>query len=156
MCDKYRQKPTDRMQHEHDIKPSFLDRIFGLLEGPVATTLVKLLATGIICATTIALAGIMALASFSFAAMLSVVGLGMLTTGIIWIFGGWKRTSRSENLELAALKTKINELEERLQNVEIIERFENRLTGQAPRHQTEIREKEHETAYGTSAMENDR
>ncbi|MFT6864290.1 MAG: hypothetical protein ACJAVK_002855 [Akkermansiaceae bacterium] len=150
MSDKYRQESKDHERHDHVGKPSLLDRIFGLLEGPVATILVKLLATGIICATTVALAGIMALASFSFSAILSTVGLGMLTTGIIWIFAGWKRNPQPNAQKLQDLNAQINELEERLRNVEIIERFEDRLAGQVRRQWTEIEEQKEETTHETS------
>jgi len=155
MRDKYRQESKDHERHDRESKPSLLDRIFGLLEGPVATSLVKLLATSIICVTTIALTGIMALASFSFPAMLSTVALGMLTTGIIWIFGGWKRNSQPNAQKRQDLNAQINELEERLRNVEIIERFEDRLAGQVRHQRTEIEEQKEKTTHETSTSESE-
>ncbi|MDB4369687.1 hypothetical protein N9Z79_09720 [Akkermansiaceae bacterium] len=57
--------------------PRFLDRIFGLLEGPVATSLVKLLATGIISITIVAIVAILAFTSAPISLTLSAIGLGV-------------------------------------------------------------------------------
>ncbi|MFT6180270.1 MAG: hypothetical protein ACI9NQ_000526 [Paracoccaceae bacterium] len=144
------------------VKQSFLDRVFGLLEGPIATTLIKLIATGLICATTVALTGILALTSAPISILMSTVGLGLVTTGIIWIFGGWKKPSQAAALEndneeaIVALENKLADLEERLANVEVIERFEDRLAARvadsAPGQETSGAE----TTYGSPGIEHER
>lgn len=144
------------------VKLSLTDRIFGLLEGPIATTLVKLIATGLICATTVALTGILALTSAPIGVSMSTVGLGLATTGIIWIFGGWKKQAQAASLvndheeELATLENKLADLEERLANVEIIERFEDRLAARVADSAPGEEASGAETTYGSPGMELER
>jgi len=115
--------------------PRFLDRIFGLLEGPVATSLVKLLATGIISITIVAIVAILAFTSAPISLILSAIGLGFLSVAIFWIFAKWSKTPNAVALinrkSLKSIEYKLSELEERLANVEVIERFEDRLASKA-------------------------
>ncbi|MDA7929759.1 hypothetical protein N9B63_02845 [Akkermansiaceae bacterium] len=115
--------------------PRFLDRIFGLLEGPVATSLVKLLATGIISITIVAIVAILAFTSAPISLTLSAIGLGFLSVAIVWIFAKLSKTPNAVALinrkSLKSIEDKLSELEERLANVEVIERFEDRLASKA-------------------------
>ena len=154
-----RRKGRELKERRERVKISLTDRVFGLLEGPIATTLVKLVATGLICGTTIALTGILAATSASAGLLMSTVGLGLVTTGIIWIFGGWKRQSTSaiENSdfeeELTKQRAKLADLEERLGNVEIIERFEDRLADRISQTSRDETDRPAETTYGSPEMD---
>lgn len=153
---KGRKEKSDDHEKGKEVKQKFVDRIFRLLEGPIATTLVKLVATGMICATTVLLTGILAFSSAPTSIVLTAIGLGLLTTGLIWIFGGWRKQAKacSENRnhkkKSELLQSKLAELEERLANVEIIESFEDRLATRV----TESRERDRvgETVYGSNEL----
>jgi len=158
--DKRRDKDRrdDKRKEKHS-KPSLTDRIFGLFEGPVATTLVKLVATGLIGATTISLTGILALAGASTGLLMSTVGLGLASTAVTWIFGGWKKQTQAtmaahnHHEEIAELQAKLTELEDRLANVEIIERFEDRLAARvADSDPSEESSPSGQTTYGSAGI----
>ena len=156
---KKRRRKEDRDDDDYKKTPkkTLTDRIFALLEGPIATTLVKLIATGLICATTVALTGILALANASTGLLISTVGLGLATTAVTWIFGGWKKHSQARvaaenhDEEIATLTKTIAELEERVSNVEIIERFEDRLAARVADSSPGA-----ETTYGSSGIDFER
>ena len=154
-----RKDRREEKREEKDSKPSLTDRIFGLFEGPVATTLVKLVATGLIGGTTVALAGILALAGASTGLLISTVGLGLASTAVTWIFGGSKKQTQaalaahSHHEEIAELTAKLAEPEERVANVEIIERFEDRLAARAADSApSEESSPSAETTYGSQGI----
>ncbi len=121
-------------------KQGFTDRVFGLLEGPVASSLVKLLATGIISLTTVTLVAVLAFSSAQISILLSTIGIGFLSTAVIWIFGSWRKQGRPTNLpsqqDLQTMKAQLATLEDRLSNVEIIERFEDRMATMISKEKT--------------------
>jgi predicted RND superfamily exporter protein len=154
---KRRKEDRDDDDYRKAPKETLTDRIFGLLEGPIATTLVKLIATGLICATTVALTGILAFANAPTSLLISTVGLGLATTAVTWIFGGWKKqaqasvTVQNHDAEILEMARKVAELEERVSNVEIIERFEDRLAARVADSSPGA-----ETTYGSSGIEFER
>ena len=154
---------------EHDDrqkKPTtIVDRIFALLEGPIATTLVKLIATAFICVTTISLTLILALTNASVSLLMATIGLGLGATAVTWVFGGWGKKAqlrsqakvdaeaRQSKAEIAALTQKLTELEERLANVEVIERFEDRLAAKVADSAPGTKSPGAQTTYGASGID---
>ncbi len=144
---------------------TIVDRIFALLEGPIATTLMKLIATVFICVTTISLTGILALTNASVSLLMSTVGLGLGATAVTWVFGGWGKKAqirsqtkvgaeaRKSKAEIAALTLKLTELEERLSNVEVIERFEDRLAAKVADSTPGTPSSGAETTYRSSGID---
>lgn len=140
-------------------KKDLLDRIFEMLDGPNGATLLKLMATGFICLTTVGLTGILSLAQASTNLLMTTVGFGLGTTAITWLFGGWKKQVqaavkvKNHESELAEMNAKLAELEERLANVEVIERFEDRLAARVI-DSTSVEEVTHgeETTYGSHGI----
>ena len=131
--EKKRHRKDDDGDHKKKDKKGLLDRIFEMLDGPNGATLLKLMATGLICLTTAGLAGILLLAQASTSFLMTTAGIGLGTTAVTWLFGGWKKQVqaaakvKNHESELAEMSAKLAELEERLSNVEVIERFEDRL-----------------------------
>ena len=116
-------------------KPGLVDRVFGLLEGTIATSFVKLIATAIISASTIAIVAVLAFTSAPISLVLSTIGLSTLGLAIVWIFGRCQKPPNSlistSEKKVQAMERRLSDLEERITNVEIIERFEDRLASQA-------------------------
>lgn len=114
-----------------------VDRLLSLLEGPVAASLVKLAATGLIGLTMIGLTGAIAFGEVPVGYLGAVLGFGTLTTVLVWLSGGKKFEKNRQTPELEAeledLRKQLKELGERVGNVEVIENFESRLA----RKQTE-------------------
>lgn len=137
-------------------KPTFLDRIFALLEGPVAASFVKLIATGIISVTTVAIVGILAFTDAPISLIVPSVGLGTLSIAIVWIFGKWPKSSDSSSKRtLQEIEERLSEFETRLANVEIIERFEDRLATKANTSTTNHKQSVAKTTYSSITEESE-
>lgn len=155
--DQERRERRNRKDNKRDREPSllrtFLEKCFALLEGPIASSIVRLIATAMIGATTIGLTGIMAMANAPMGALLATVAFGGIGTTAVWAFAG--RRSRNSRLpdvaggkEITFLETRLAELEDRVANVEVIESFESRLATRT-RFETDFNAGD-ETSYGSS------
>ena len=150
-------KGDERDRKPRSLAREFLDRAFRVFEGPVASSFIKLVATGMIGMTTLGLTAILALAGGSVDVLLSTVAMGALSTAIIWVFGGRKNQPRPKfegidprvEKKMAGLKAELSKLEERLANVEVIENFESRLAERMSSRT--YPEPAGETTYGTSS-----
>jgi len=103
--EKKRHRKDDDGDRKKKDKKGLLDRIFEMLDGPNGATLLKLMATGLICLTTAGLAGILLLAQASTNLLMTTAGIGLGTTAVTWLFGGWKKQVQ------AAAKVKNHESE---------------------------------------------
>lgn len=128
--DRYDSKKSDRD------KPSIIERIL-TTSGQAANNTIKASATGIIAGATVALIGIYAIFGKSFAGMdylpLATIGAGALSTTAVWFFGRSKTDDmyvdevRQLTAQIEDMQDEMDDLNERLSNVEMIESLERRL-----------------------------
>ena len=58
---------------------------------------------------------------------LCAIGATALSTGAVWLFGKPEEIDKTQSKKIAELESTLTELKERLENVEVINRFETKL-----------------------------
>lgn len=113
---------------DYDDEPSgFLRGLFSALNSSVANNLIKFLSTAVVCTTTVALFAISSITRLSEQALsLPILAFGGLSTAAVWLFGQKgnpreRALKKNLNREIGQLRETIDDLEQRLANVETIE-----------------------------------
>jgi len=132
---KYRQRNRDRAP-KISTAERILDKVLATFAGPAASSLIRLIATALIAASSFGIVLSLAIADAASPELIVPSGLfAALSTAAIW-FSGFRKSPVSTvtddsmedtEEEIEKLQSTIVKLEERLANVEMIESFEERL-----------------------------